>query len=167
MDYDGYITVEKCRWVVFSVTQRVACLSLRAAYTFLVVTTWIFFLKTRQTALQWRCWSTGLMIYTKGQTSRWVHFRGIQDKHANYSDQHANDKAQHNDYSEQHTTSKYSEQHAEYSEQYVNFPEQHALWLLYKISSSAACSFGVWTLEIAHQPHHGLIFSLPSGELSW
>ena len=54
--------------------------------------------------------------------------------------------------------SSYSEQHATYSEQYVNFSEQHALWFVYKISSSAACSFGVWTLEIAHLPRHGLIF---------
>ena len=47
----------------------------------------------------------------------------------------------------------YFEQHAEYSEHNVNFSEQHAMWFLYRISSSAACSFGVWTLEIAD---HGL-----------
>ena len=51
-------------------------------------------------------------------------------------------------------------------EQYMNISEQRALWLLYKISSRAACSFGVWTTEIAHQPHYGLILSLPSGHLS-
>ena len=57
-------------------------------------------------------------------------------------------------YSEQHTTHNNLEQHAKYSEQYVNFSEQHALWLLYKISSKADRSFGVWTLEIVHQSHH-------------
>ena len=56
---------------------------------------------------------------------------------------------EHIDYSELHNISSYSEQHAKYSEQYVNFSEQHVLWFLYKISSSAACSYGVWTLEIA------------------
>ena len=55
----------------------------------------------------------------------------------------ANDLAQHIDYPELHNISSYSEQHAEYSEQYANFSEQYALWFLYKISSSAACSFGV------------------------
>ena len=86
---------------------------------------------------------------------------------SNHSEQHATDLAQYIHYSEQHATSNYSEQQAEYSEQYVNLSEQHALWLIhvYKISSSAACSYGVWTLEIAHQPHHGLIYSLPSGDL--
>ena len=100
------------------------------------------------------------MTYIKGEKNRWVYFRWIQELHANYSEQHANDLAQHIDYSELHDISGYSEQDAEYSEQYVNFSEQHALWFLYKISSS------VWNLEIAHQPHHGLIFSLQSGYLS-
>ena len=53
----------------------------------------------------------------------------------------------------------------------MNFSEQHALWFLYKISSSAACSLSVWTLEIAQQPRHGSIFSFESGPvfypLSW
>ena len=106
------------------------------------------------------------MTYIKGEKSRWVYFRWIQELHANFSEQHANDLAQNTDYSELHNISSYSEQHAEYSEQCVNFSEQNALWFLYKTSSSAACSFGVWTLEIAHQPHHGLIFSLQSGYLS-
>ena len=107
------------------------------------------------------------MAYIKGEKSRWVYFRWIQEWQANYTEQHTNDLAQQIDYSELHGISSYLEQDAEYSEQYVNFSEQHALWFLYKISSSAAFSLSVWTLEIAHQPHHWLIFSLQSGYLSW
>ena len=32
----------------------------------------------------------------------------------------------------------------------MNFSEQHAQWFLYKIFSSAACSFSVWRLRINH-----------------
>ena len=104
------------------------------------------------------------MIYNKGE-KRADGYTSEEFK-SNYSEQYVNNLAQHIDSSEQHTTCNYSEQHAEYAEQYVNFSVQHALWLLYEISSTAASSYGVRTLEIPHQAHHGLMFSLPSDDLS-